>query len=362
VSGDPFASVSEQEEAKTLLRTALVEEPVHAYLFHGPAGVGKLETALVFAAELLDERERVLRGAHPDLYLLEPVGDQIRIDDVRALRHDLHLRPFEAERRVYLVVSAELMNREASDALLKDLEEPPSYAVIVLITNELSRISATIRSRCQPVPFHRLSERAVRDEIARRGAGGSAEEQIALARIACGRLDRLERLLEPAAGGRRDRLLAIARSVYEDPAFEPVGAARELMEQVAERGVEARAKAEHELRASELPKRELEQRLRRVARGAEREELLAMLEELAAWYRDLVAVAVGAEEVLVHRDRAAELREDGTRERLVAAQEAAESVRAARRRLAAFNINSTLALEALFVSLYELFAGVEALA
>ena len=87
-----------------------------------------------------------------------------------------------------------------------------------------------------------------------------------------------------------------------------------------------------------------------------------MLEELAAWYRDLVAVAVGAEEVLVHRDRGAELREDGTRERLVAAQEAAESVRAARRRLAAFNINSTLALEALFVSLYELFAGVEALA
>ena len=67
--------------------------------------------------------------------------------------------------------------------------------------------------------------------------------------------------------------------------------------------------------------------MKRAARGAEREELLAQLEELAAWYRDLVAVAVGAETAAIHLDKLAELREDATRERLLGAERAAEAVR-----------------------------------
>ena len=82
----------------------------------------------------------------------------IRIDDVRALRHDLHMRPFEADRRVYLVLDAQRMNEDAADALLKDLEEPPSYAMIVLVASELGPLPSTILSRCQLVPFRRLSE------------------------------------------------------------------------------------------------------------------------------------------------------------------------------------------------------------
>jgi DNA polymerase-3 subunit delta' len=271
------------------------------------------------------------------------------------------MRPFEASRRVYLVFSAEAMNREAADALLKDLEEPPSYAVFVLVADELGPIAATIRSRCQPVSFHRLSEHAIHEEIVRRGGVKSEEEMRTLARIAAGRLDRLERLLEPAASARRERLLKVARAVYSDPEFDPAGSVRTLREAVEERGAEARAKAESALEDSELTKRELDQRLRRVQRGAEREELLAMLEELAAWYRDLVAVSVGAGDVLIHSDRAAELRSDGSRERLAAAEDAVEIVRATFRRMQALNLNTTLALEALLVRLHALFAGVEAL-
>jgi DNA polymerase-3 subunit delta' len=353
--------VAEQEEAKALLRSALGEGPAHAYLFHGPPGVGKRKTALLFAAELLGDRRRVEQRTHPDLYLLEPVGDQIRIDDTRALRRDLHMRPFEAARRVYLLFSAETMNREASDALLKDLEEPPSYAVFVLVASDPGRIASTIRSRCQPVPFHRLSEQAVLERIEHLGGVQGEEHKRALARIAAGRLDRLERLLEPAASARRARLLEVARAVYADPAFEPSEAVRLLQEAIDERGEEARSKAERELEGSDLPPRELDQRLRRIERGAEREELLAMLEELAAWYRDLVAVAVGAGDVLIHSDRAAELRADGTRERLAAAEDAADLVRDSFRRMQALNLNPALALEALFVRLHALFAGVEAL-
>ena len=86
-----------------------------------------------------------------------------------------------------------------------------------------------------------------------------------------------------------------------------------------------------------------------------------MLEELAAWYRDLIAVAVGANGVLIHSDRSAELHADGTLERLAAAEDAVDLVRESFRRMQTFNLNASLALEALFVRLHALFAGVEAL-
>src|SRR5436189_2513038 len=189
---DAFESIPEQAEAKRLLRAALAEGPAHAYLFHGPPGVGKRDMALAFAAELIRDRGRVERGAHPDLYVVRPIGDQIRIDDVRELRRDLHMRPFEADRRVYLVLSAETMNEDAADALLKDLEEPPAYAVIVLVADDLGPLPDTILSRCQLVPFTRLSERAVREEIAARAPGLDPPEAAALARLAAGRLDRAQ--------------------------------------------------------------------------------------------------------------------------------------------------------------------------
>ena len=94
----------------------------------------------------------------------------IRIDDIRALRHDLHMRPFEADRRVYVILDADRMNEDAADALLKDLEEPPAYAVIVLVAGELGPLPPTILSRCQLIPFRRLSESAVREWIACSGA------------------------------------------------------------------------------------------------------------------------------------------------------------------------------------------------
>src|SRR6476660_218366 len=184
-----FDSVPEQEEAKRLLRAALSERPAHAYLFHGPAGVGKRAAALAFASELLGGDPRVGRRSHPDLYVLEPLGDQIRIDAVRELRRDLHMRPFEAQRRVYLIFGAHMLNEEAADALLKDLEEPPAYAVIVLVADEVGSLPETIRSRCQPVPFRRLSERTVREAIMAQAPELPADEATAIARVAAGRVD-----------------------------------------------------------------------------------------------------------------------------------------------------------------------------
>jgi DNA polymerase-3 subunit delta' len=319
--------------------------------------VGKRATAVAFAAALLGGDRRVERRSHPDLYVLEPLGDQIRIDAVRAMRRDLHMRPFEAQRRVYLVFGAHLLNDEAADALLKDLEEPPDYAVIVLVADEVGPLPETIRSRCQAVPFRRLSERAVREAVQARAPELSEEETTSIARVAGGRLDRAERLLDPAAVRRRAALLETARSVYADEEFDPAKAARALLNAARERSAEAKEREEAAIEQLDLPAREAEQRVRRAGRGAEREELLASLEELASWYRDLVAAAAGAEKALVHVDRADALREDGTLERLEGAERAAELVRETWRSFEEFQLSAGVALEALFVQLRRAFAG-----
>jgi DNA polymerase-3 subunit delta' len=346
-----FDEIIEQHAAKGLLQAAVEEGPVHAYLFHGPPGVGKQKTALAFAAHLLGDRSRVERRAHPDLYVLEPLGDQIRIDEVRRLRRDLHMRPFEADRRVYLLVSAHLLNDEAADALLKDLEEPPPYAVLILLADELGPLPETIRSRCQLVSFSRLSEKAVHTVLAAQAPGLPADRITALSRVAGGRLDRAERLLDDDAAARREELLALARGVYADPSFEPSAAAASVVRMADTVAREAREGAEQEVEWLELPDREREQWVRRAEFGANRESVLEALEELTAWYRDLVAVAVGAESVVTHFDHLDALRDDGTSERLPGAARAAEIVRETWRWFEELNLQPRLALEALFVRL-----------
>jgi DNA polymerase-3 subunit delta' len=257
------------------------------------------------------------------------------------------MRPFEAARRVYLVLGAHLMNEDAADALLKDLEEPPDYAVVVLIADDLGLLPPTILSRCQLIPFRRLSQRAVKAHLSSRGLQG--EELEALARVAGGRLDRAERLLDADAGKRRTALIELARSVYRDADFDPASASRRVSELAQERADEARAAAEAD--APELEtQREREQRVRRAARGAERAEVLDALEVLSTWYRDLVVTIAGADRAVVNSDRLAELAEDGAAERSSAAEQAAEAVRETWRSFE-FQVQTGLALEALFARL-----------
>jgi DNA polymerase-3 subunit delta' len=353
----PFASVPEQLEAKRLLMAALESDGAHAYLLHGPAGVGKRTAALAFAGALLGDARRVELRSHPDLYVLEPLGEMIRIDDVRALRHDLHMRPFEADRRVYLVLDADRMNEDAADALLKDLEEPPPYAVIVLVAAELGPLPPTILSRCQLVPFRRLSEPAVREWIAAQAPARDADDVRVLARASAGRLDRARRLLDADAAARRETLIETARSAYLEDELDPATAAAAVLEGAAARGEEAREREQAVVDTLDLTARDAEQRVRRAARGAERDELLAALESLESWYRDLVVVSAGAEDAAIHADRLEELRGDVGAGASAGAIDAAESVREVWRALEEFNLNPSLALEALFVKLRRALVG-----
>lgn len=342
-------AILEQTEARRLLGAALAEGPAHAYLFHGPPGVGKETAAKAFAAELLGSPARVAHETHPDLYVLRQFGQMIRIDEIHTLHRDLHLRPFEADRRVYLILDAHLLNRDAADALLKDLEEPPDYAIIILVADQVAAISTTIRSRCQPIAFRRLSTRAVREEAARIAPELTATQQAALARVAAGRLDRLRWLVESQEGGRRDRLLAVARSVYGEAGFDPTAAALAVLASAKERATIEGDRAAATAEEVGLPEKQAERMVSQAKFGAEREDVLGSLEELATWFRDLLAVGVGAEGAVINADQLDRLRADALPERTAPAGEAAEAVQDTWRDLERLNIATQLALEALFV-------------
>ena len=350
-----FADVPEQAEAKRLIESSLADGEAHAFLFHGPRGVGKRSAARAFAGELLDDPRRVDAGTHPDLRVIEALGEMIRIDEIRALHHDLHMRPFEADRRVYLLLDAHLMNPEAAGALLKDLEEPPAYATLVLVADELGPLPETIRSRCQLVPFRRLSRSAVKAWIADRSPDLSEDGAALLARVAGGRLDRAARLLDADARERRAELLRVARGAYLDDEYDPAAAAAVILESSRAHGEAARARELELVDGLDLPAREAEQRVRRAEFGAEKEELLASLEDVAAWYRDLVVVGAGAEAPVVHADRLDDLREDASAH-AAGAEEAAALVRQAWREAEEFNLNAGLLLEALFIRVRRAFA------
>jgi DNA polymerase III delta prime subunit len=219
------------------------------------------------------------------------------------------------------------------------------------VAERLGPLPETIRSRCQLVPFRRLSEPAVRQAIREHAPDLGEEEVTTLARVSGGRLGRALQLLDPAAAQRRETLIGVARSVYADPAFEPADGAAALLAGIDERGAEAKAAADVQVESLELTGREADQRVRRAQRGAEREELLALLEELESWYRDLVVVAAGAEAAAVHVDRLEDLRSDATLERMHAAEDACELVRAAWREAEELQVSTPLALEALLIRL-----------
>jgi hypothetical protein len=173
----------------------------------------------------------------------------------------------------------------------------------------------------------------------------------AVARVAGGRLDRAARLLDAEAAARREELLGIARSVYADPMFSTSAAASRLLELVDEGAKEARDLVEKQLEWLDLPPREAELRRRRADLGAQREGVLEALEELAVWYRDLICVAVDAEDVVAHYDHLPQLREDASVERIAAAERAVELVRGTWRAYEEYNLQPKLALEALLVQL-----------
>ena len=182
-----------QNTARTALLRAVERGHVaHAYLFEGPAGVGKRRAAYGLAMALdcpaepgrgcgvCDVSRRIKAGHHPDLPAFAPSGPggQIIIDDVRAIVALARTRPHEAAARVIILDEADALNPSAANSLLKTLEEPLPRNHLVLCTSAADRLLPTIRSRTQRIRFRALTDAALA-AIAR--ARGIPDERAALA-------------------------------------------------------------------------------------------------------------------------------------------------------------------------------------
>ncbi len=164
-------SVIGQEKAKRFLTRAFKRGMSHAYLFRGPAGVGKKTCAYAFATLInctapqeedacgkCPSCRKYTSGNHPDFLEIEPQGSSIRIDQIRELKKTLTYPPFEAQYRVILIADIHLTMRrkEVTNSILKTLEEPPENTIFILTGDEAGDILPTILSRCQIIPFHPL--------------------------------------------------------------------------------------------------------------------------------------------------------------------------------------------------------------
>ena len=351
-----------QPRARAAL-TAALASPGHAYIFRGPRGAGKAAAARAFAAELLtdgaadpdDARRRALLdpSPHPDLVWLRPPGAQHLVEEVReSVIRASSLSPAEGGRRVFVIEEAEDLRDESQNALLKTLEEPAPFAHLILVCSEPEQLSETIISRCAPVEFGPLSPEAVLEAL------GGDEEATAAARLSGGDLE-LARVLHGDRGvALREAAEAAARSARStDPEPEPW---RGLLDLASEAGQEAGAEEERRLleeaetsssrgRRGKLT-RETTEQVRRTERRERTQALDLGLALCCSWYRDLAAVAAGADQVVLNRDRLDQLAEDAEGLDPTRARAAVEWVLDTRRRMLV-NVSEELALEALWLRL-----------
>ena len=342
--------------AVRLLQRSLADGHLaHAYLLVGPPNVGKTTLGLTFAQALLCEDEaarsqgvacgrcvgcrKVRERTHPDLRVVEPDGGsgddngavvgesgdvagaarskrkaasrvQIKIDTVRDIQRDLSLRPYQGVRRVVLLPQADTLNDAAENALLKTLEEPPPYALLILTAEDAETLLPTTVSRCQQVPLNPVPAPAIAEALV--ALGQPPDEAARLARLSGGRVGW-------ALQAARDTNLLAKRVAHLD------GLARVLKAPRAERLALAEEMAK---KPDALP------------------DLLLLWQ---GWWRDALLTQVGCGEWVTNIDQQAWLDQAAGRRSLETLAQALRATRQTADELER-NANPRLALEVLFLS------------
>ncbi len=329
-----LAAVRGQEQATGLLKRSVGEGRIaHAYLFHGPDGVGK-ELAAKNFAKLLNCRspkngdacdfcgECLLaeKNGHPDVLWLRPSGktriiyignpDSPKSGSVRDFQRRVALKPFQGKWKVGIFVDADCMEEAAQNAILKTLEEPPGHTVIILITARPESLLPTILSRCRAVRFGPMREEEL-GELLRGEYGLNHDDAKALSRLTEGRmgeavrairderLDEARRLSQRLSSGEPGYWRAVAGplGIFEDS----LRKAREAIEaDLVARGLMDPPGAAGERRATgDEEDDEREKQAAAFIEGEMRRRHEEMLRQLLAWYRDLMVWNLSGSEALL---------------------------------------------------------------
>ncbi|MDR0882496.1 MAG: DNA polymerase III subunit gamma/tau, partial [Candidatus Adiutrix sp.] len=212
-----FADLVGQEQVSRTLQNALATGRVaHAYLFSGPRGVGKTTAARLLAMSLSCLAEKVAdrpcgvcencleiqSGQSVDVIEVDGASNR-GIDEIRDLREKVKYRPAKGQYKVYIIDEVHALSKDAFNALLKTLEEPPPHVVFIFATTETHKVLPTILSRCQRYDFRRIRV----EDIAKRLAQVAEQEHIAAEPLA------LEIIARQAEGGLRDSLSLMDQAI-----------------------------------------------------------------------------------------------------------------------------------------------------
>ena len=175
-----FSEIVGHEQIKEHMQAAIRDKkPFHAYLFQGEEGVGKEALARTFAAGLQCQSEsadkpckecvscrQMESGNQPDVIWVTREKASLGVDEIREqLCNTMDIKPFSSPYKIYLVPEAEKMTEAAQNALLKTIEEPPEYGIVILMTRNISALLPTIQSRCLTMEFRPLSTAVVESYV-----------------------------------------------------------------------------------------------------------------------------------------------------------------------------------------------------
>lgn len=295
--------VGQPEAVRRLTRAA--EQPVHAYLFVGPAGSGKRRAARAFASQLLAgvddpvdrDVELVVRGEHPDVAEVVREGASISAEQAREIVRTASLAPVEGSRKVMILHEFHLLRPEGAAILLKTIEEPPPSAIILVLADFIPADLITISSRCARIDFRSIDDQEIVAMLVADGV--DAERAAEVARASGGSVDRARVLATDAELAARRQAFAHVPSRVNGTGSMASHIADELLGLI-----DAAGEAIGERHAAEVVelderiaqygergsgKKRLEARHKRELRRHRTDELLGGLAVVAGEYRDAMA-------------------------------------------------------------------------
>ena len=170
-----FDEIIGNNDVKNMLNKSLNNETVlHSYMFIGEQGIGKKIVATAFSKKILCENFsgnecnqcksciEFDSGNNPDFNIIEPDGKIIKIEQIREMQAKVYEKPVNSGKKIYIIDDADSMTKEAQNCLLKTLEEPPEYIVIILIVSNENKILTTIKSRCMKIHFEKINDEDIR--------------------------------------------------------------------------------------------------------------------------------------------------------------------------------------------------------
>jgi DNA polymerase III subunit delta' len=329
---------------RALERGIATDRTAHAYLFTGPHAIGKTTLARALAQTWqctgasrpcgeCSACQKIARNRHPDVQIIEggPVGFKfddkappppprandwerriLKIDQIRAIQHDVSRSPFEGRWKIIILRRFEEANEEAANAFLKTLEEPPSHTRLILTARDASLVLPTIASRCQVIALRPLPASHIETALIERWHADAATAKL-LSRLSSGRIGWAVRAIENAQ-------LLQARVDHLNELDAVLGEGR----------------AERLTRAGDLVKQS--------------EQLLELLETWMGWWRDVLLYQNGEKERITNIDRESTLQAQAGKYTLNQISSALKSVRATARQLSQ-NVNARLAMEVMLLNL-----------